>query len=102
MRVLHVLDISVPMLAGYTSRSRAIVLNQKMLGMDPVVVTSVRFENPSGTLKEEIDGIRYHRTPPPRSGPIDPLRTRPVLREALEIDHLRRRIIQVAKEESPD
>ena len=101
MRVLHVLDISVPTLAGYTSRSRYIVLNQANLGIEPTVLTSVRHENPSGCSMEEIDGIRYHRTFPPEG-----LRARggdrPVLREGLEIDHLRRRIVEVAEREKPD
>ena len=68
MRVLHILDISVPVLAGYTSRSRYIVLNQKALGIDPVVLTSVRQENPTDCSMEELDGIRYYRTHPPAPG----------------------------------
>lgn len=103
MRVLHVLDISVPMLAGYTSRSRYIVINQKALGIEPVVITSVRFENTKQCAMEEIDGIRYHRTPRPDPSVLAaPLRDRPVLKEALEINHLRRRIVDVAKRERPD
>ncbi len=103
MRVLHVLDISVPVLAGYTSRSRYIVLNQKALGLDPVVLTSVRHANPMGCSMEEIDGIRYYRTLP-ATGSVVPsqLRGQPVLREGLEIDHLRRRIVDVARREKPD
>lgn len=102
MRVLHVLDISVPTLAGYTSRSRYIVLNQKAVGLDPVVVTSVRQENPNQCSMEEIDGIRYHRTLPPDAGLLDALSDKPGAREMLEINHLRRRIVEVAKREEPD
>ncbi len=98
MRVLHVLDISVPMLAGYTSRSRYIVNNQRAIGIEPVVLTSARHENPSGCSMEEIDGVRYHRTPRPQTSAFD----RPVLREALEIHHLRKRIVEVARREEPD
>lgn len=104
MRVLHVLDISVPMLAGYTSRSRYIVLNQRALGLDPVVVTSVRFENKTDASMEEIDGIRYHRTPRPQSGLplIDIVGDKPFVKEALEINHFRRRIVEVAQKEQVD
>lgn len=103
MRVLHVLDISVPVLAGYTSRSRYIVLNQKALGLDPVVLTSVRQDNPSGALMEQIDGIRYYRTPPSSPKPVlDAIADRPVAGELREIHHLRRRIVEVAKQEEPD
>jgi glycogen(starch) synthase len=101
MRVLHVLDISVPVLAGYTSRSRYIVLNQRALGIEPVVLTSVRHENPTGCSMEEIDGIRYYRTlPPGRDGAG--LREKAGVREALEIDQLRRRIVEVARRERPE
>jgi PEP-CTERM/exosortase A-associated glycosyltransferase len=102
MRVLHVLDISVPVLAGYTSRSRSIVLNQRALGIDPVVLTSVRQENPSACSMEELDGIRYYRTAPPALGPLAALAEKPGSRELLEIHHLRRRIVEVAKREEPD
>jgi PEP-CTERM/exosortase A-associated glycosyltransferase len=103
MRVLHVLDISVPMLAGYTSRSRYIVLNQKALGLDPVVVTSPRFDNQSGASMEEIDGIRYHRTSKPHPSQLTELiGDKPFVKEAIEINHLRRRIVEVAQKEQVD
>src|SRR5687767_2243822 len=99
MRVLHVLDISMPMLAGYTSRSRSIVLNQKALGLDPVVLTSPRFVNPDQVAMEHIDGIPHYRTTPV---PFTSLADTPVLKETLEINHLRRRIVEVAQETRPD
>lgn len=103
MRVLHVLDISVPMLAGYTSRSRYIALNQRALGLDPVVVTSPRFDNKSGLDQEEIDGIRYYRTTQPPANAVSGLiGDKPFVKEALEINHLRRRIVEVAQKEQVD
>lgn len=103
MRVLHVLDISVPMLAGYTSRSRYLVNHQKALGIEPIVLTSVRFDNPKDVAVEEIDGIRYYRTRrPPFSFVGERLGEAPVLREGLEVNHLRRRIVEVARGERPD
>jgi glycogen(starch) synthase len=102
MRVLHVLDISIPMLAGYTSRSRYLVDSQRALGLDPVVVTSPRHENPSGAELEHFGGTRYHRTTPV-GGPIaDHMRGTPVASEAAEIDHLRRRIVEVGRREKVD
>jgi PEP-CTERM/exosortase A-associated glycosyltransferase len=103
MRVLHVLDISIPMLAGYTSRSRYIVNHQRALGIVPIVLTSVRHENASRALVEELDDIRYYRTPPPPPNAIDSaIGARPFVKEGLEINHLRRRIVDVAKRERPD
>lgn len=103
MRVLHVLDISVPTLAGYTSRSRYIAHNQAALGIEPVILTSERQANPMGCSMEEIDGLRYHRTLPPQTNALrGAIGGRPVAREALEIHHLRRRIVEVARRERPD
>lgn len=103
MRVLQVLDISIPMLAGYTSRSRYIVNNQRALGLDPVVLTSVRHDNPSGCSMEVLDELRYHRTNRPDPSPLTArLEARAGLAESLEIHQLRRRILEVAEREQPD
>ena len=40
MKVLHVLETSIPHIVGYTIRARAIIDNQRRVGLDPVVVTS--------------------------------------------------------------
>jgi PEP-CTERM/exosortase A-associated glycosyltransferase len=93
VRILHVLDVSVPVVAGYTSRSRYIVEAQRALGLDPVVLTSVRQPNPEGRAMEEIGGIRYHRTLRPASSKRQP---------ALEMHHLRRRVLEVARQEQVD
>jgi PEP-CTERM/exosortase A-associated glycosyltransferase len=57
-----------------------------------VVVTSVRQPNPDRREMEEIGGIRYHRTLLPASPRRTPL---------LEMHHLRRRIVDVARREGP-
>jgi PEP-CTERM/exosortase A-associated glycosyltransferase len=95
MRVLHVLDISLPMLAGYTSRSRSIVQHQRALGIEPIVLTSERQHNPQRLEIEVIDGIRHHRTLPPTASTT----SRPFLKEALEIRRFARRIAEVARSE---
>ena len=61
MKVLHVLNDSVPLVGGYTSRSKCIVKYQKRVGIEPFVVTSVR-QGLTGVRSEEIDGITYFRT----------------------------------------
>ena len=61
MKVLHVLDHSVPVMSGYSTRSRNIVGFQRELGLRPVVVTSPK--HPAlGPAREERDGITYYRT----------------------------------------
>ena len=61
MKVLHVLDHSVPVMSGYSTRSRNIVGFQRELGLRPVVVTSPKHPAP-GPAREERDGITYYRT----------------------------------------
>lgn len=62
MKVLHVLETSVPELVGYTVRGRYIVAHQRRLGLEPVVVTSPFFQGATGQDTEVIDGITYYRS----------------------------------------
>src|SRR5947209_20411580 len=63
MKVLHVLETSIPHTVGYTVRARAIVENQRRVGLDPVVVTSPFFPAKDPTVAiEQINGITYYRT----------------------------------------
>jgi PEP-CTERM/exosortase A-associated glycosyltransferase len=60
MKVLHILDHSVPVMSGYATRSRNIVGFQRELGLRPVVVTSPKHPAP-GPEREERDGVTYYR-----------------------------------------
>src|SRR6266480_2659777 len=93
MRILHLLDVSAPTIAGYASRSRAIVNGQRAIGLEPVVLTSVRYKNVSGAELEEIDGIRHYRTLKPTARRRQPL---------AEMYLLRQRILEVARMERVD
>ncbi len=63
MKVLHVLETSIPHTVGYTVRAKAIVENQRALGLDVVVVTSPLFPTADRKVSvEEYDGVRYYRT----------------------------------------
>jgi len=103
MNVLHVLNDSIPLISGYSSRAKAIVTEQSRLGIHPVVVTSVR-QGPTSNAEESIDGILYYRTTVPvrlvfwmrRLGPLGigvetallERRIRTILRrEAIDIIH---------------
>lgn len=93
MRILHVLDVSAPTIAGYASRSRAIVNGQRAIGLEPIVLTSTRHKNQAKVGLEEIDGIRHYRTLRP-----DPPSRKPLT----EMYWLRRRILEVARIERVD
>ena len=63
MKILHVLETSIPNLVGYTVRAKYIVENQKKTGMEPVVITSPFFQSGDPQIRKEVhDGTVYYRT----------------------------------------
>ncbi|MFZ5454191.1 MAG: TIGR04063 family PEP-CTERM/XrtA system glycosyltransferase [Pseudomonadota bacterium] len=97
MRILHVLDHSIPLHSGYTFRTAAILREQRKLGWDTHHVTSVKHTAP-GPLVEEVDGLTFHRTPW-TPGAVDRV---PVLRERAQMRALEARLFEVARELKPD
>jgi PEP-CTERM/exosortase A-associated glycosyltransferase len=94
MRILHVLDHSLPLHSGYTFRTRAIVKAQIARGWDVACLTSPR-HSLSGPDPETVDDIIFYRTPKPAaaSSPI---------REWREIAATRRRLDALAQAWRPD
>jgi len=62
MRILHVLDHSLPLHSGYTFRTRAILRAQIAMGWDVRGITGHRHAAP-GPLEDVVDGLTFHRTP---------------------------------------
>jgi PEP-CTERM/exosortase A-associated glycosyltransferase len=91
MRVLHVLDRSLPIIFGYTARAAAILEHQRALGLDPLALTSVRQE--ASVDQEIIGGVAHHRTPAPPL--LARVRGAPVIAEGVEMAALGRRILRV-------
>lgn len=61
MKILHVLDHSLPVQDGYAFRSREILRFTGGLGVETVQVTSAK--HPACDAEhEDVDGLRYHRT----------------------------------------
>ena len=96
MKILHVLDVSIPRLKGYTVRSQCIVESEAKIGLCPVIITSPRQGNLTAT-REVINGITYYRC-----GNILPLIRVPFLSELLEIKLFSREIEKVIKKEKVD
>jgi len=67
MRILHVLDHSLPLHSGYTFRTRALLLGQRRLGMETHHLTTPRHSMP-GPDPETADGLVFHRSGPPVGG----------------------------------
>lgn len=97
MRILHVLDHSIPLHSGYTFRTAAILREQRKLGWETFHVTSVKHIAP-GPDVETVDGLEFHRTrwTPGLSGQW------PVLREIRQMRALEVRLEAVARHIQPD
>lgn len=61
VRILHLLDHSLPLHSGYTFRTRALLRGQHRLGWDTVHLTTPRHVK-DGTDPETADGLVFHRT----------------------------------------
>lgn len=99
MKILHILDHSLPLQSGYSFRSQNIFKAQRKRGWEPVIVTSPKHEESwqghSGR-EEMIDGFRYYRTGTVSHGSF------PIAREVQLMRSLTKRIEEVIKIEKPD
>lgn len=97
MRILHILDHSLPLHSGYTFRTAALLREQRALGWETFHLTSPKQEGDVHDV-EESEGFFFYRTPS-RTSVFDKL---PVAREALLMRRLQARIAEVAQEIKPD
>lgn len=97
MRILHVLDHSIPLHSGYTFRSRSILREQRALGWETYHVTGSK-QNSASMLEETVDGLHFYRTPP-----LDTLLGKlPVFNQKQVIDGLVRRLSEIIPQIRPD
>lgn len=99
LKILHVLDHSLPLHSGYAFRSESIFHAQRDKEWSPVVLTSSKHEaNWAGPWQgvEDIHGIRYYRT-----GALQPS-SLPLVPEGRLMSALARRLRQVIDLEKPD
>lgn len=97
IRILHVLDHSIPLHSGYTFRTRSILQEQRALGWETYHLTSPK-QGAVKQAREEVDGLAFYRTEP-ASGALSKL---PVLNQLAVIDALAKRLLEVAREVKPD
>jgi hypothetical protein len=62
MRILHILDHSIPLHSGYTFRTLSILKEQRALGWETFHLTGSKQENCS-VLEEDVEGWHFYRTP---------------------------------------
>ncbi len=97
LRILHVLDHSIPLHSGYTFRTRAILREQAKLGWQTFHLTSPK-QGPTEALREEVDGLTFYRCPP-QEGFMSRL---PGLGQIALVSTLSHRLLEVAEEVRPD
>ncbi len=62
MRILHVLDHSIPLHSGYTFRTLAILREQRRLGWETLQLTTPK-QGHGPALEEQQEGFKLYRTP---------------------------------------
>ena len=97
MRILHILDHSLPLQSGYVYRTLGIVNQQRAFGWEPVLLTSGKHYVP-GPARERIGEWEFLRTPRP-TGLVTTL---PGIGELKIISDLSRRLDEVVREVRPD
>jgi PEP-CTERM/exosortase A-associated glycosyltransferase len=104
MKILHILDHSIPLQSGYTFRTRNILRHQRALGWETAHVTGLKHENSVGkngdqvVSGEEVDGLYFYRTVD--NGSL--LNKVPVLNQWHVVQSLAKRIAEVIEKEKPD
>jgi PEP-CTERM/exosortase A-associated glycosyltransferase len=94
LRILHVLDHSIPLHSGYTFRTLSILREQRKLGWDTCHLTSPKQINCT-VAEEDVDGWHFYRT-----AAVPPSRL-PGLGELALMRQLERRLQQVAEQLRP-
>jgi PEP-CTERM/exosortase A-associated glycosyltransferase len=97
MRILHILDHSLPLQSGYVFRTLGILGAQRGFGWDTVQLTTPR-HNAGMPAVETVDGWTFHRTPRPAGA----LAARPVLRELAEMRAVAARLHELIAATRPD
>jgi PEP-CTERM/exosortase A-associated glycosyltransferase len=97
IRVLHVLDHSIPLHSGYTFRTAALLREQRALGWETFHLTSPK-QGETGAPYEDVDGLRFYRTPIAKGT----LARIPVGKELALMKQLEARLEEVALEVQPD
>lgn len=97
MRILHILDHSIPLHSGYTFRTLSILKEQRALGWETFHLTGAKQEN-CNLFQEDVDGWHFYRTPPGRSL----MSKLPVLNQVDVVNSLTHRLSEVAKLVKPD
>lgn len=65
MKVMHVLDHSIPLHDGYSFRTRNILIHQRQLGIETCHLTSPK-QGEVSALEEVVEDFKFYRSPQPK------------------------------------
>ena len=97
MRILHVLDHSLPLHSGYTFRTAAILREQQRLGWETFHITGAK-QGAISALEETAEGLHFFRTPVEKATWAQ----WPILNQAAIVRGLTRRLAEVVEQVKPD
>lgn len=97
MRILHILDHSIPLHSGYTFRTLSILREQRALGWETFHITSEK-QTGCTVAEEDVDGWHFFRTPS-NTGPMSRL---PLGNQLAVMKGLERRLQDVIQKIQPD
>lgn len=97
VKILHLLDHSLPLQSGYSFRTIGILAAQRNRGWETVQMTTPKQYQFEGAV-DQIDGWTFYRTLQPSAVS----QKMPVIREACQIWATRSRLDEVIKETRPD
>lgn len=97
MKILHILDHSIPLQSGYTFRTLSILREQRALGWETWHLTGSK-QGPSPALEEDVQEWHFYRTPV-----SDTLFSKlPILNQTAVINGLTKRLYEVAGNIKPE
>ena len=97
MKILHVLDHSVPLHSGYTFRTLSILREQRALGWETFHLTGSK-QGSDDAIEEQVNDMHFYRTPV-GSNRLSKL---PILNQISVINDLAQRLNNVVKVVKPD
>ena len=97
MKILHILDHSIPLHSGYTFRTKAILEQQRKLGWQTSHVTSSKQGVATAPI-EEVDGFTFYRS----EKPLGLFAKLPILDQWTIVQSLAKRLDEIIPEIKPD
>jgi PEP-CTERM/exosortase A-associated glycosyltransferase len=97
LRVLHILDHSLPLQSGYAFRTVALLREQRALGWETFHLTTPK-HYASGPEEEDAAGLRFFRTPLP----VGPLARLPLIDQWSVVSATTRRLEELVQHLEPD